>query len=134
MNGRPVRRAVLDEPPQRVGVEVLLDQVAEHVEGPLADRREAGVRRDHEAVPAGQPRRLGQEPPAELVGLEGAVPVRAEDVARDARPPAGRRRSAAGVDGSPAGHVPVVDLVARGPARRQRRARDERPGSCARRT
>src|SRR4051794_26999986 len=48
--------AGLDEAPEGVGVEVFLDEIAEHVEGAFAHLREAGVRRDREAVPARLPR------------------------------------------------------------------------------
>ena len=56
---QPLRRALLDQPQQRVRVRVLLDQIAQPVQLLLAQRPEAGVRRRHEA-----PARGGRDPRA----------------------------------------------------------------------
>ena len=49
-NGSPCGRPRLDQPPERVGVGVLGDQVAEAVEPSLADGGEVGVGGDDEAA------------------------------------------------------------------------------------
>ena len=88
------RRALLDEPPQRVGVEVLLDQVAEHGRAvALAQRGEAGVRRDLEPVPAGQPRRLGEERGGGTRRTRTRRASACRTRCRPPRPPRRRRRS-----------------------------------------
>ena len=59
---------------RRDHVDTVLDQVAEEVEPPLAERREADVGGD---VPLGD---LSEERPSERVALEAAVPHGAEDL------------------------------------------------------
>ena len=61
-NGSPGGGPCLDQPQQRAGVRVLLDEVAEPVELLLAQRAEAGVGRGHEAPP-GVARRPGAGTP-----------------------------------------------------------------------
>ena len=63
---------------ERVGVEVVRDQVAEQVQAGLAQRGEAGVRGRLEVAP-GECGDVSQERPAELVVLQRAVPARAPD-------------------------------------------------------
>src|SRR6185312_10689200 len=57
--------AALDEAPEGVGVQVLLDEVAEQVERAFPGCGEAGARRDPEPGTPCQPGGLGEEPAAE---------------------------------------------------------------------
>ncbi|GAA3307027.1 hypothetical protein GCM10020295_64810 [Streptomyces cinereospinus] len=109
--GQSLRRAGLDEPPQRVRVRVLFDQVAEPVELLLAQRGERGAGRRHEAAARGGGH-LAQEGPPEAVRLQRAVPVRAPGLPDPAAVQAASR--AVGEERLAAVDVgdPVVDLVA----------------------
>src|SRR4051812_42697753 len=101
---QPVRWALLDEPPQRRGVGVLLDEVAEPVQPRLAHGRELGAGRGDEP-PSRRPGDLGQEGPAEAVVLQRPVPRRPP---HRAGPAAVQERVLRPVVGDDA----VVDLVA----------------------
>ena len=110
------RGAVLDQAPERVGVEVLLDQVAEQVERRVPGRAANSVSGAtvKPCRPASRAAAV-QKRPAEPVRLERAVPVGTERRCPAPRPPVDRR---------------VARSAARGPARATR----TRGGSRTRRT
>src|SRR5215207_1976737 len=76
-HGQPARWPGLDQPPERVRVGMVGDQVAQPVQAGLPEGGEVGLRGDDEAS-AGRACHLGEEGPAEAVVLQGAVPGRAE--------------------------------------------------------
>jgi hypothetical protein len=63
----------LDDPQQRLGVQVVGYQIGQLLEASLSDIAEDGVGRDHE-LPSDSPGRLGKERPSVGIVLEQPVP------------------------------------------------------------